>query len=656
MSERSDREDRSERRPAEGVRVIRAEEAQAALDAGQAAGRRPDDELRFGDVPPAPSGPRPEHRFPLPDSVDPASAVPRPPLAAPMQSEERRRGRRFSRDRDWSGDSPASSSPPPPPPPPPPGTESQGSHTFQPTLSAHEDEPWEVGERTTELDVPAVQAGEVSTGIEPGEAPWMKERPVSGATSSGWAPEDEDATWAPQTPRSSGSPRAEPPWESPRSESASPSEYEPLPPETGVSVSGGGTELPHWSEPPTGEVPKILINDLEEEGDDLAAWRALGTRGTRWRDTGEDWEALDELDDLADLEPTGALDQSRSEHSDLYSFDEDFERVEARRTGSVPVADLGVEDGFASVPLAAANAAPPPVRAMHSRGASRRARPEPPERIDGPRRTGGEDLPSRVVVGLALIILLIVCYAIGSKALVVLATVIITAAAAEAYGMLQRSGFRPATLLGLVGTVGVCLGAYWKGLEALPLATVLVFGGAMMWYLLRIVDARPLANVAVTTMTFTWVAVLGSFSALMLRAHHGKGLFLGAVVVNVAADVAAFLVGRWIGNRPMAPGVSPGKTIEGFIGGLVAAVIVGAIVGKEITPWGGMKHGLVLGVIVGLVAPAGDLFESMIKRDLGVKDSGSLLPGHGGLLDRFDSLLVVLPAAFYVATLFSIVK
>ena len=222
--------------------------------------------------------------------------------------------------------------------------------------------------------------------------------------------------------------------------------------------------------------------------------------------------------------------------------------------------------------------------------------------------------------------------------------------------MLQRSGFRPATLLGLVGTVGLCLAAYWKGMEALPLVTVLVFGGATMWYLLRIVEARPLANIAVTTMTFVWVAVLGSFAALMLRAHHGRGLFLGAVVVGVAADTFAFVVGRWIGNRQMAPGVSPGKTVEGFIGGVVAAVIVGAIIGKELTPWGGMKHGLVLGLVIGLIAPVGDLFESMIKRDLGVKDSGTLLPGHGGLLDRFDSLLVVLPAAFYVATLFSIVR
>ncbi|HEX4862823.1 MAG TPA: phosphatidate cytidylyltransferase, partial [Acidimicrobiales bacterium] len=334
--------------------------------------------------------------------------------------------------------------------------------------------------------------------------------------------------------------------------------------------------MPHWSDPPTGEVPKILINDLEDDADDLAAWKALGTRGTRWRDTGDDWEGLDELGDLADAQPTGALDQSRSEHSDLYSFDEDFERVEAQRTGSVPFSDFDADEDFDTIPARAATT--PAARARHTRSATRRHRPEVPERTDGPGRSGRDDLPSRVVVGLALIILLIICYAIGSKALVVLATVVITAAAAEAYGMLQRSGFRPATLLGLVGTVGVCLGAYWRGIEALPLATVLIFGGAMLWYLLRIVEARPLANVAVTTMTFVWVAVLGSYSSLMLRASHGKGLFLGAVVVAVAADIAAFLVGRWIGNRPMAPGVSPGKTVEGFIGGLVAALIAGAII------------------------------------------------------------------------------
>jgi phosphatidate cytidylyltransferase len=90
------------------------------------------------------------------------------------------------------------------------------------------------------------------------------------------------------------------------------------------------------------------------------------------------------------------------------------------------------------------------------------------------------------------------------------------------------------------------------------------------------------------------------------------------------------------------------------IAGGVAALVVGAIVGSQVTPWGGIKHGLLLGLVVAIVAPVGDLFESMIKRDLAVKDSGSALPGHGGLLDRFDSLLVVLPAAYFLASLFNL--
>lgn len=636
MSERKDERDWSERRPGEGVRIIRAEEAQAALEAGEAAGRRPDDELRFGDVPPAPAGPRPRHRFPLPDSIDPASAVPRPPVAVPLDAEERDRGRRISPPgsrwspepeppaRTWAElpeDLPPARRPGPAAEPPP--------RAWEPGAEAN----WELGDRTTELELP-----QEHTGIQ--ESPWgSTEEPVPprrGAVPSGY-----------------GEPE-------PAYREAEPAPREPEPvyrePEEGLTVTGG-TELPHWADPPTGEVPRIFISDDLEpaEEDDLAAWQALGNRATRWRDDAGDWEDVGELSELVDdVEPTGILDQSRSEHSDLYSFDEDFERVEAERTSSVPLADF---DEFEPEPVRTRVGAAPQ-RGRHARGSAVRRGVERgaplPGRPDGGR--GGDDLASRVVVGLGLIILLAIAYAIGPKALVVLATVVITAAAAEAYGIMQRSGFKPATLLGLVATVGVVLGAYWKGTEALPLGVVLVFAGAMTWYLMGIVEARPLASAAVTTLTFVWVGILGSFAALMLRAHDGKGLFLGAVVVAVVADIAAFLVGRAVGSRPMAPNVSPGKTVEGFTGGVIAAVVAGAIIGKELAPWGGMKHGLVLGLVIGVVAPLGDLFESMVKRDVGVKDTGSLLPGHGGLLDRFDSLLLVLPAAFYVATLFSIVR
>ena len=614
MSERKGEKDWSQRRPAEGVRIIRADEAQAALDAGQAAGRRPDDELRFGDVPPAPTGPRPQHRFPLPDSIDPASAVPRPPVAVPLRSEERNRARRIS-PQPWSDEPDGGARSWSEPLAGEPGTTRDpyaGAEDVGRLWSAgSQDSGWDVGDRTTELDVPQAQSD------EPG-------RPAS----------------TPDPRRGRETSHAAPPQD----------------PEGGLTVTGG-TELPHWTDPPTGEVPRILIGDDDAESDDdLAAWQALGSSATRWRDGADDWNDMGGLADLAsDEEPTGVLDQSRTEHSDLYSFDEDFERAEAERTGGFPIADFDEMEPEPVRPRVGVA----PARGRHARGSSGRrvadrGAPAPAGPYDGGR--GRDDLPSRVVVGIGLIVLLAVAYAIGPKALVVLATVIITAAAAEAYGILQRSGFKPATLLGLVATVGIVLGAYWKGIEALPLGVVLVFAGAMTWYLMGIVEARPLANAAVTTSTFVWVGVLGSYAALMLRSHHGKGLFLGAVIVAVVADIAAFLVGRAVGSRAMAPNVSPGKTVEGFTGGLIAAIVAGAIIGKELAPWGGMKHGLVLGLVVGVAAPLGDLMESMIKRDLGVKDTGSVLPGHGGLLDRFDSVLVALPAAFYVATLFSIVK
>ncbi len=564
MPERSDIGGRSGgRQPAEGVRIIPAEEAQAAIDKGEATGRRPDDELRYGDVPPAPPGPRPAHRFPLPDSIDPAEAVPLPPLA-PQRSASAR--------------------------------------------EPHGQEDWDFGDRTAEMDP----------------------SPASASSAS------EEQAAVP----------------------AAPAEVSP---DEGITVTGGGAELPHWTDPPTGEVPRLLPEDEfaeESSEEDLDAWRALGSRGIRWRDAEEDWGHSDDIEELGGEDsPVGALDQTRSERSDLYSFDEDFERLTSR--AAVPASFNDFEDEPAlEAPgdtTTKARQARSDTRGGERRSGAHRAVAAPSTRRGVPRSEGADDMGSRVAVGVGLILLLVIAYAIGPRALVALVALVVVATLAECFGMLQRSGFRPATLLGLVAAVGLVLSGYWKGLEAVPLAIVLVFAGSMMWYILRIVQARPLANVAVTNMAFVWVAVLGTFASLMLRQPHGKGLFLGAVLVAVAADIVAFVVGRWIGSRPLAPNVSPNKTVEGFIGGLLGAIVVGALVGKFLTPWGGMRHGLVLGIVVGLVGPMGDLFESMVKRDLGIKDTGSVLPGHGGLMDRFDSLLLALPAAYYIGSLFNLI-
>jgi phosphatidate cytidylyltransferase len=157
-------------------------------------------------------------------------------------------------------------------------------------------------------------------------------------------------------------------------------------------------------------------------------------------------------------------------------------------------------------------------------------------------------------------------------------------------------------------------------------------------------------NIAVTLFAFVYVGFLGSFASLFLRVpdERGVGLLLGAVIVTAAHDIGAFVVGKYWGKTPLAPELSPNKTFEGLVGGVLASVAVALLVVSRIGPWDAGKA-FWLGVVVAIAAPLGDLCESMIKRDLGVKDMGKLLPGHGGVLDRVDALLFVIPATYYLA-------
>ncbi len=418
-------------------------------------------------------------------------------------------------------------------------------------------------------------------------------------------------------------------------------------------TGGFGTDLPHWTDPPTGEVPRLRPDQPSAPDDDeIEAWRAVGSAGgVRWRDDADDWDDLAALGDLgSDDTRVGTLDPSRSDHSDLFSFDAEFERLDEERAGQHREVFDDVDEEFEVAPERITTS----VRASAAARAARATRATGQVRDERPGAPGERDLGTAVAVGIALVILLGVAYAVGAKGLLVLSALVLLACAVEAFGMVQRRGFKPATLLGLVATVGVVFAAYWKGVEALPLVTVVFFVTTVLWYLFRVVEARPLANVSATLMTFLWVGLLGSFAGLLLRAPHGRGLFLGAVIPTVAADIVAYIVGSRVGSRALAPKVSPGKTVEGVVAGGIAALVAGAIVGSKLTPWGGVRHGLELGLVVAILAPVGDLFESMIKRDLSVKDSGTALPGHGGLLDRFDSLLIVLPAAYYLVSLFGL--
>jgi phosphatidate cytidylyltransferase len=244
------------------------------------------------------------------------------------------------------------------------------------------------------------------------------------------------------------------------------------------------------------------------------------------------------------------------------------------------------------------------------------------------------------------------CFALGTVATLVLAIVVITLAAAEAFAALRRAGRHPAVPVGLVGVAGLLVAAYLKGPVALPLVAALVVVTALLWYLAGADPGSPVEGITATIFGFAWVGVLGSFGALLLAPsqfpqRHGIAFVIGAVVAVVGNDIGALAVGRLIGRHPMAPRISPNKTWEGFVGGAVVGIVLSALLTGSVHPWT-PATAAVLGAVVAVLGPLGDLSESMIKRDLGLKDIGSLLPGHGGVLDRFDALLFVLPATYYL--------
>jgi phosphatidate cytidylyltransferase len=268
----------------------------------------------------------------------------------------------------------------------------------------------------------------------------------------------------------------------------------------------------------------------------------------------------------------------------------------------------------------------------------------------------GRNLGVAVAVGLGAAVVAIGALAVGSWAAVLLVVVALVVAIGEYQAAAQRAGYHPASLLGLVAAASYPLAVYWKGIEAYPLLIVLTLGAALAWHLVGADgDARVVESVGVTLFGVAWVAGLGSFAALLLAQADGRGMFATAVIAAVGYDVGGLFIGRTVGSRPVSD-ASPNKTMEGLFGGmlvsLAAVFIVTGLFG--LAPWGDPGDALKIGLLAMLAAPLGDLCESLVKRDLGVKDMGNLLPEHGGLLDRFDGLLFVLPAVFYAAMLFDL--
>jgi phosphatidate cytidylyltransferase len=318
---------------------------------------------------------------------------------------------------------------------------------------------------------------------------------------------------------------------------------------------------------------------------------------------------------------------------------------------SIPTASLDAEAGFAETRLEPPLPPQPRVRAPRT---TRRNEESPNANVGG---TGGRNMQLAWGSGILLGVAALLCAKFGSVSSMVIITIVVLFAAAEGFAAFRIARYHPATLLGLVAILSLMVETYNKGVAALPLVLVMLVAASFVWYLARVEPAAdPVAGLSSTIFVVTWIGGFGSFGALLLNPtlfphRHGVAFLLAAVIVTVAADVASLLVGSAFGRHPLAPSVSPNKTWEGFLGGAVAAVLVAVIVVHFIHPWT-ISKALVLGVVVAVVAPIGDLSQSMIKRHLGVKDMGRLMPGHGGILDRVDGLLFVLPATYFVVKAF----
>jgi phosphatidate cytidylyltransferase len=420
---------------------------------------------------------------------------------------------------------------------------------------------------------------------------------------------DDDTTWGPEDEDEADGPRATPP----------------------DQEQGDEVELPHWTAPASGEQQAVTGDPASG---DPETWNALSTSGPRWRDAGSDFDDADDIRLLAEDHPqaagVGATESATGEQ--FFGTDDSFNPT------LLPPGQQAPESIPAAPPL-------PPVGADPA-----------VQESEGPDR----DMATAVITGVVLVGVAAVCFLIGEWITALFATLLLLVAGAEFFNSVRHVGYQPATLLGLASIGGLSGAVYWRGEAAYAIVLFLIVAFALLWYLLDISEDRPVPNLGVTLLGVMYVGILGSFAALLLTHQNGIGLLLVPIIAAVGYDVGAFLVGRSAGKSPLSD-ASPNKTVEGLVGGCILAIAATvAIIGiGGVTPWGdgpgSLSDTIIVAIVAAAVAPLGDLCESMLKRDLGIKDMGNILPAHGGVLDRFDSLLFVMPATYCTALVLDII-
>lgn len=267
---------------------------------------------------------------------------------------------------------------------------------------------------------------------------------------------------------------------------------------------------------------------------------------------------------------------------------------------------------------------------------------------EGAGRLGGEHLLGQRILSAAILIPVVgVAVYLGGPWLAMVVGLAALLAGWEFYGLLHRGGYGPSIPLGLLLIVLLLLGAYrpeWGLIRPAVVGMVMLTLG---WQLFQAGSPAPMVDWALTLSGGLYLGwLMGHF--LLLRAAPQGLLWMGVALLSTwICDSGAYFVGLSFGRHKLWPRISPKKSWEGAVGGWISGVVLTAVIAGLLGL--GWPHGAAIGALVGIVAPFGDFSVSMLKRQVGVKDSSHLIPGHGGMLDRIDSLLFTVPVVYYYA-------
>ena len=264
-------------------------------------------------------------------------------------------------------------------------------------------------------------------------------------------------------------------------------------------------------------------------------------------------------------------------------------------------------------------------------------------------RSSAERLLTRTTSGAIYAILTLVCLFVGPLTTTVLISAEAWLCCSEFFRICRMGGRMPNETIGLAAALLFPVAAYANGLLALTLVIFVLLMACACWYVFT--PRASVADVAVTAFGPLYTSL--AFSSIVLVRVYDAGvpgalLTLGIMFSIWGNDAMAYFVGSAIGAHKLAPRISPSKSVEGFFGGIVGSVIVWVVLAVFLVPKLDVTLAVACGLVVGFAGVIGDLFESRIKRGVGVKDSGNLIPGHGGLLDRSDSMLFGGMAAYFL--------